>query len=231
MTRLGLVWVFGALLSVSVIACGDDTETGTGGGGGSGPTSSSQASTSSDASTGTDGSGGAPAVCEFDEPEPLAVEVHNATPDRLWFAGSGFGRIHLAGLTVDGNGESSCPCDDLAACSGAQASVSTDIGYLDPNESFIENWEGLFYFDDPACTEELSCEKGRRAQEGNHTARVTAYRGAPFCDAECDCNLADGNICNYGDGAEAPSDPIEAVMPFELPADEDRIFVEFRLAD
>ena len=222
--RLGFAWVAVALLATSATACGDDAETvGSGGSGGAGSGSTSSSSTS----TGTDGSGGAPPVCDFDQPQPLLLTVRNDTTARLWFSGGGFGRVRLAGLTVDGNGDSSCPCDDLTACSGAQASVSIDIGYLDPGESFQESWEGLFYFDDPVCTEALSCEKGRLAGEGNHTARVTAYRGAPFCDQECDCALTDGHFCNYGEGAEPPTDPIEASASFELPDDDDEIFVTF----
>lgn len=223
--RLGLAWLGGALLATATIACGDDADNGTGGGGGAGPTSSSNGSTSAESSTGTDGSGGAPPVCEFDQPRPLTFTILNDTPNRLWFAGSGFGRPRLAGLTVDGNGESSCPCDDLESCSGAQATVSTDIGYLDPGQEFVEEWEGLFYFDDPACTEELSCEKGRLAGEGNHTARVTAYLGAPFCDAACDCDLAAGEMCNFGDGVEIPTDPIEASGSFDLPVVNDNQLV------
>lgn len=227
-----------AVAAWAMVACGDDsTPSGSGGGGqggSGGGTPSSTTGTQQTTSTGgggQGGSGGGADACEGDEPTPITFTIRNDSDQRLWFQGAGYGPTLLASIAVDGNAVPACPCDDPSACAIAVASISTNVGYLEPGESFEEVWVGLFYDPveaNPECAEQRYCHVGRAPEPATRTASATAYLGAPRCDAPCDCDLADGNVCNFGEAAETPTDPVDATAVFSFP-DETSVEIAFTL--
>lgn len=216
-------------------ACGDDsTPSGGGGGqggaGGSAP-SSATGTTSSTGGGDQGGSGGGGEACEGDEPTPITFTIRNDSDQRLWFEGRGYGPTLLANIAVDGNPVPACPCDEPGSCAMAVASLSTNVGYLEPGEAFEEVWVGLFYDPvdaNPECAEQRYCSVGRAPGAATRTASATAFLGEPRCDPPCDCDLAEGNVCNFGEGAWGGSNPVDATAVFSFP-DETSVEISFTL--
>jgi hypothetical protein len=206
-----------ALLSTTALvgtaACGDDS-----GGTGGSSTSGTGGSGGEAATVGT--ASGTQNACKSDTRTPTTFVIRNETGARLWFTGAGFGPSALAAITIDGAASPRCPCDELEGCSISQASVSVDIGFLEPGESFEQTWVGLQYQPTgvgAGCIAENACEVGRRPADGDHTSEATAYRGEPSCPDPCDCDIPQVGLCNFGDGADAPTDPVTASTTFTFP--------------